>query len=76
MTALQIILTVPFGVLFIYVALNLFETFRVILYKAQISDDDKRRLIRRFKISSIAMIVYFLFALFAFFINYLLTGGK
>ncbi len=76
MTALQIILTVPFAVFLIYSILNLFETFKLMLYKGQISEEVRKRQRKRFKIGIIAVIIYFLFAFFTLFINYLLTGDK
>ena len=54
MTALQILLTVPFLALWGYTAFNVFDTFKLMLYKGQISEDVKKRRRKRFKITIIA----------------------
>ena len=76
MTALQIILTVPFLVLWGYTAFNVFDTFRLMLYKGQIGDDVKRKRRKRLRIILIAMMIYVVFAIFVFMINHFLTAGR
>jgi hypothetical protein len=75
MTSLQIMLAVPFAAFGVYTIINMIQEFKLMLHKGGIAEDVRIRRKRRFKIGLIALIGYFVYAFFVFFINYLLNGS-
>ncbi len=76
MTAIQLLLGIPFLALWVYVGVSVFSTIKLMLSKGQISEEKKILQQKGVRIIGFLIIIYIAFALLAFFINHLVTTPK
>lgn len=76
MPVLQLLLGIPFLLLWLYVGLNVFVIFKLKLSKNAIAEEIVKRQKKRARTIAILMILYIVYAVAVFLINYVVTTKK